>query len=80
MPDLVLEERDALHEGLGAGRAPRDVDVDGDDVVDAPEDVVRVKVKAASYGAIMHELPVSEKVVMSFYLDIVHSLHSSGNN
>ena len=47
--DLVLEEDDALEQRLDPRRAARDVDVDGDDVVDAAEDVVGVEVEASRY-------------------------------
>ncbi len=49
MSDLVLEEGDPLDERLGARRAAWDIDVDGDDVVNPPEDVVRVEIQTAGY-------------------------------
>src|SRR5207248_4156219 len=52
--DALLEEDDALEQRLGAGRAPGDVDVDGDDLVDAFGHRVRVPVGAAAVGARPH--------------------------
>src|SRR5690606_4469671 len=48
--DLLLELDHGFEEGLGAGRAAGDVDVDGDDLVDAGDGAVAV-VEAAAGGA-----------------------------
>src|SRR5688572_1319051 len=52
--DALLEEHDALEQGLGPGRAARDVHVDRDDLVDAFGDRVGVPVRAAAVGAGAH--------------------------
>ena len=52
--DALLEQDDALEQRLGAGRAARHVDVDGDDLVDALGDRVGVPVRAAAVGARPH--------------------------
>src|SRR5581483_4089044 len=52
--DALLEEDDALEQRLWAGRAPGDVHVDGDDLVDALGHRVRVPVGAAAVGARPH--------------------------
>src|SRR3954453_3542470 len=49
--DLLLQPDDALEQRLRPRRAPRHVDVDGDDLVDALRDAVRVPVRAAGVGA-----------------------------
>src|SRR3954470_2883885 len=52
--DALLQQHDALDEGLGPGRAAGDVDVDGHDLVDALGHRVRVPVGAAAVGARAH--------------------------
>src|SRR5205823_2882406 len=52
--DALLKQDDALEQRLGAGRAPGDVDVDWDDLVDALGHRVRVPVGAAAVGAGPH--------------------------
>ena len=54
VPDALLEQHDALEQGLGPGRAAGHVDVDGDDLVDALGDRVAVPVGAAAVGARAH--------------------------
>src|SRR3546814_8876009 len=49
--DALLQQDAALEGGLGAGRAARDVDVDGDDLVHALGHGVAVPVRAAAVGA-----------------------------
>ena len=49
--DALLEQHDALEQGLGPGRAAGHVDVDGDDLVDALGHRVAVPVRAAAVGA-----------------------------
>lgn len=51
---LALELEDAVHEGLGGGRAAGNVDIDGDDAVAAADDTVAVVVVAATVGAATH--------------------------
>src|SRR6266487_5278144 len=52
--DPLLEQDDALEQRLGARRAARHVHVDGDDLVDALGDGVRVPIRAAAVGARAH--------------------------
>src|SRR2546430_12176141 len=52
--DPLLEQHDALQEGLRPGRAARDVDVDRNDLVDPLGDAVGVPVGAAAVGAAAH--------------------------
>src|SRR5438874_13157085 len=52
--DALLEEDDAFEQRLGAGRAPGDVDIDGNDLVDALGHRVRVPVGAAAVRARPH--------------------------
>src|SRR3954469_8091884 len=52
--DALLQQHDALDEGLGPRRAAGDVHVDGHDLVDALGDRVRVPVGAAAVGARTH--------------------------
>src|SRR5829696_6424658 len=52
--DALLEQHDALEQGLGPGRAARHVDVDGDELVDALGHGVGVPVGAAAVGAAAH--------------------------
>ena len=52
--DALLQQHDALEQGLGPGRAAGDVDVDGDDLVDALGDRVAVPVRPAAVGAAAH--------------------------
>src|ERR1700704_1057206 len=52
--DALLEQHDALQQGLRAGRAAGDVDVDGDDLVDPLGDAVGVPVRAAAVGTAPH--------------------------
>src|SRR3546814_13311838 len=49
--DALLQQDDALEEGLGEGRADRDVDVEGDDTVHASSHGVASQVRAAAVGA-----------------------------
>src|SRR5437660_2672386 len=49
--DALLEQHDALEQGLRARRATWDVDVDGDDLVDALGHRVRVPIRPAAVGA-----------------------------
>lgn len=51
-PNLALQLEEAVQEGLGGGRAARDVDVDGDDAVAAADDRVRVAAAGAGAGAL----------------------------
>src|SRR5690554_1143513 len=52
--DPLLEQNDALEEGFGSRRTAGDVDVDGDDLVDALGHRVAVPVRAATVGAATH--------------------------
>ena len=52
-PDRLVQREDGVHQGLGARRAARRVDVDGDDLVDALDDGVVVE-HAAGRGADAH--------------------------
>src|SRR5438477_8937314 len=49
--DLVLQREEPIHQRFGARRAAGDVNVDGDDLVDALEDAVVSRVGAAVRGA-----------------------------
>ena len=49
-----MKKDDALNERFRSGRAAWNIDVYRDDLVDAFEDVVRVKVDSATYGAGAH--------------------------
>ena len=51
--DFALETHEAFEEGFGAGRASGDVDIDGNEVVDALEDGVRA-IHATAGGACAH--------------------------
>lgn len=46
MLDLLHEKDEALKEGFGPGRAPRNVSVDGNDVVVSPQHIVGVEIQA----------------------------------
>src|SRR3954470_4435172 len=52
--DALLQEDDALEQRLGPRRAPGDVDVDGDDLVDALRDRVAVPIRSAAVRAAAH--------------------------
>src|SRR5215212_9465181 len=52
--DALLEQHDALEQGLGPGRAARHVDVDGDELVDALRHRVGVPVGTPAVGATPH--------------------------
>src|SRR3954469_20075950 len=52
--DALLEQHDALDEGLGPRRATGDVHVDGHDLVDALGHRVRIPVRTTAVGARTH--------------------------
>ena len=52
-PDLLVEGQDGVHQRLGGGRAPRGVDIDGDDLVHSLDDGVVVE-HAPRAGAHAH--------------------------
>jgi hypothetical protein len=54
LPHLPLQLEDAIHKGLGGGRAAGDVDIDGNDAVAAADDAVAVMVVSAAVGAGAH--------------------------
>ena len=58
-PDLLLQQQDAVDQGLGGRRAARDVDVDRHDPVAAAHDRVAEVVVAAAVGAGAHRQHVA---------------------
>lgn len=54
LPHLALKLEDAVHKGLGGGRATGDVDVDRYDTVATADDAVAVVVVAATVGTATH--------------------------
>ena len=53
-PNLLLQLKDAVEQRLSRWRAPGDVNVNGNDPVDAPDDAVAVVVVPSSIGAAAH--------------------------
>lgn len=54
LPHLPLQLEDTIHERLAGGRAPRHIDVNGDDAIAAAHDAVAVVVVAAAVGTRAH--------------------------
>lgn len=54
VPNLPLQLKYAIHQSLSRRRAPRNVDVDWEDPVDASEDAVAIVIVSSAVGARPH--------------------------
>ena len=54
--DLLMQLHDAIEQGIGPWRAARNVNIDGDDVVDAGNDTVATIVGRGRRGSYSSEL------------------------